>query len=138
MIDHSLKNISSLEAWGILVENPDAVLVDVRTMAEWVYVGQPDLTELGKQTLTIEWVRLSGQLNADFNAQLMAQVPIDKTIILICRSGVRSQAAGQAALQMGYQNVAHAADGFEGTLDRQGHRKTVSGWCFSGLPWTQT
>jgi rhodanese-related sulfurtransferase len=29
------------QAYRLLAEDPDAVLVDVRTRAEWVYVGCP-------------------------------------------------------------------------------------------------
>ena len=41
-------DITPEQAWTILRENPDAVLVDVRTDAEWRFVGVPDLSSLDR------------------------------------------------------------------------------------------
>ena len=43
------------EAWALLEKDPKAVLVDVRTLPEWNFVGVPRLDGLGKET--IAWVR---------------------------------------------------------------------------------
>jgi rhodanese-related sulfurtransferase len=131
------KNVSSIQAWDILAENPDAVLVDVRTMAEWAYVGLPDLTGLGKTVVMIEWADMSGRQNDDFIQSLMAQIQFDQTVLFICRSGVRSQAAMLMAAEAGYKDVINVADGFEGPLNEMRQRKTVSGWCANGLAWIQ-
>ncbi|MER2222591.1 MAG: rhodanese-like domain-containing protein, partial [Rhodococcus sp. (in: high G+C Gram-positive bacteria)] len=59
------------QAWELLRENPDAVLVDVRTDAEWKYVGVPDVSSLGKQAALIEWVsHPTGARNDNFVDQL--------------------------------------------------------------------
>lgn len=121
----------------MLSQDPNTVLVDVRTMVEWAYVGLPDLSSLNKKVVTIEWSKLTGQQNLGFTQQLMAQVPQDKTLLFICRAGLRSHAAAMAALQAGYQAAINVEDGFDGPLDDNGQRKLVSGWCASGLPWTQ-
>ncbi len=126
-------------AWQALVENPDARLVDVRTDAEWTYVGLPDLSEVDKQVLLIAWQGFpSGALNQRFLQQLGGSGLTEAhEIYFICRSGTRSLAAAEAARAAGYANVYNVADGFEGPPDADGHRGGVAGWKASGLPWRQ-
>lgn len=134
----NIKACSSLDAWAILSDNPDTILVDVRTMVEWAYVGIPDLTSINKKVVTIEWSKMTGQQNAAFSNQLKSAVPLDKTLLFICRGGVRSHSAAIAAQKAGYENILNVEDGFDGELDEKGQRKSISGWCVSGLPWTQS
>jgi rhodanese-related sulfurtransferase len=132
-----VKIVDSKEAWQMLASDPNTVLVDVRTMVEWAYVGLPDLSELQKDIVTIEWTKMSGQQNPDFVQQLEQVIPQDRVVLFICRAGVRSQAAAIAARHAGYEKVISVDDGFDGVLNEEGQRKTVSGWCAQGLPWTQ-
>ena len=68
-------DLSVTEAWALLSSDPAAVLIDVRTAAEWSYVGVPDLESLGKTLLTVEWVSHPGNArNADFANQVQEQV----------------------------------------------------------------
>ena len=126
------------EAYAALGSDPTAVLVDVRTSAEWSYVGLPDLTGLGKQVLPVEWQRFpDGSVNERFLDQLRdAGVTEGAPIYFLCRSGVRSAAAAAAATRAGLGPAYNVADGFEGPLDGQGHR-SVAGWKVAGLPWRQ-
>ena len=55
MSDGYAGDITPIEAWKLLNEDAGAVLVDVRTSAEWSYVGLPDLGSLGKQPAKIAW-----------------------------------------------------------------------------------
>ena len=48
-------DIGAAEAWDMLKGDPKAQLVDVRTMAEWNFVGLPDLASLGRKVHCIEW-----------------------------------------------------------------------------------
>lgn len=129
--------ITSNEAWSLLKDDPETVLLDVRSMVEWAYVGIPDLASINKDVVTIEWSKMTGQPNAAFSKQLEQAIPKDKKLLVICRAGVRSHAACQAAEQLGYTNIYNIEDGFDGALDENGHRKSISGWCASGLPWSQ-
>ncbi len=129
--------ITSNEAWSLLKDDPETVLLDVRSMVEWAYVGIPDLASINKDVVTIEWSKMTGQPNAAFSKQLEQAIPKDKKLLVICRAGVRSHAACQAAEQLGYTDVYNIEDGFDGALDENGHRKSISGWCASGLPWSQ-
>ena len=130
-------DVDPTSAFAALQTDPDAVLVDVRTTAEWTYVGVPDLAQLGKRVIPVEWQHLDGRRNEDFLGQLRgASIPEGAPIYFLCRSGVRSAAAAQAATAAGLGPAYNISEGFEGPLDREGHR-TLSGWKVAGLPWRQ-
>ncbi len=127
------------EAWRILEQDPKAVLVDVRTDAEWAYVGLPDLSALGKRILCVSWqVFPAMAVNPDFAEEVASQgVAKDQPLLFICRSGVRSRHAAVALTALGYERCYNVAQGFEGDCDEGRHRGTVGGWKAAGLPWVQ-
>ncbi|PWJ48299.1 Rhodanese-related sulfurtransferase [Quadrisphaera granulorum] len=130
-------DVTPREAWDVLTTEPGAVLVDVRTRAEWTFVGVPDLAGLGKQPVLLEWNDYpDGQRNPRFLDELAAAVPDrDVPVLFLCRSGVRSVGASDAAADAGWSRAFNVLDGFEGpTVD--GHRGAV-GWRADGLPWSQ-
>jgi rhodanese-related sulfurtransferase len=134
-------DISPLDAWKLLSDNPNAVLVDVRTDAEWRFVGVPDLSSLGRDVLFLEWNSSDGRPNAKFAEQLReqvapAQTDTDRPVLFLCRSGVRSIGAAEVATEQGITPAYNIVDGFEGQLDANGHRGE-SGWRAIGLPWKQ-
>jgi len=130
-------DITPLESWKILSENPDAVLVDVRTAAEWNWVGVPDLTGLGREVVFVEWNTAGGH-NENFVQDLIAAgvTPGERPVVFLCRSGNRSIPAAQAATAAGIAPSYNMLDGFEGQLDDAGHRGGT-GWRADGLPWKQ-
>ena len=132
-------DISPKEAWDILEKDPKAVLVDVRTHAEWAYVGLPDVSTIGKDLHMISWILFpKGEVNTEFTDDLEDQVPDkDATVLFLCRSGVRSIAAAEAATAAGYGKAYNILNGFEGDKDGDQHRGTVGGWKVEGLPWVQ-
>ena len=134
-----VKEVSVREAWDALIADPDAQLVDVRTDAEWQYVGIPDLRRAGKQAVLVSWQYFpSGNVNGSFVEELRdAGVEPGHSVYFLCRSGVRSRAAAEAAAAEGYGRVANVAQGFEGPHDGDGHRGAVAGWKADGLPWRQ-
>jgi len=121
------------EASVLLERLPEAKLVDVRTQAEWEYVGHVP------ESVLIEWNRFpSGQRNNQFLEHLQARVPKTAApVMFLCRSGARSHHAAAAATQVGYPNSYNVLEGFEGDKDAHGHRSAVGGWRFAGLPWVQ-
>lgn len=118
------------EAYEVWQLAPGARLVDVRTRAEWDWVGRiPGAIE-------IEWVSYPGnQANTNFLAQLKQQVDPEALVLFVCRSGVRSDKAASLASQAGYTEVYNVLEGFEGDKDANGHRGTIGGWRHAGLPW---
>jgi rhodanese-related sulfurtransferase len=131
-------DITPQESWKLLAENPESVLVDVRTAAEWSWVGVPDLSSLGRQVVFIEWNTAGGR-NQNFVADLIAAgvTPGERPVIFLCRSGNRSIPAAQAATAAGIAPAYNMLEGFEGQLDEHGHRGAV-GWRAEGLPWKQS
>lgn len=136
-------DIAPSQAWERLQADPKAQLIDVRTMAEWSFVGLPDLSELGRRTHCIEWqVFPDMAVNAHFAAEAAQAVakagagPAD-TVLLLCRSGARSRAAAIALTAAGFASAFNIAGGFEGDPDGQRHRGNVNGWKAEGLPWRQ-
>jgi rhodanese-related sulfurtransferase len=132
-------DISPKQAWELLAKNPKAVLVDVRTDAEFAYVGNPDLSSLGKQVLRAFWKVFPGmEINPNFVAEVdKSGIDKDAPLLFICRSGVRSRDAAIAMTAAGFKECYNVAGGFEGDKDATGHRGTVNGWKVDGLPWAQ-
>jgi rhodanese-related sulfurtransferase len=133
-------DVAPSTAWKILGESADAVLIDVRTRAEWNYVGLPELASVGKKPALLEWqVFPSMQVNAEFVSALAGAIADkDTPLLFLCRSGVRSAAAAKAMTAAGYSTCLNVRDGFEGPMDAQGRRGSEAGWKASGLPWRQS
>jgi len=135
-------DITPLEAWKLLSDNPQAVLVDVRTDAEWRFVGVPDLSSIGREVVYIEWSTTGGRRNENFLAELKDQIPPAddgsgaRPVVFLCRSGNRSIGAAEVATGAGIAPSYNVLDGFEGQLDAEGHRG-ATGWRAIGLPWKQ-
>jgi len=142
--DSSVYDVDVASTWERLQSKPGSQLVDVRTRAEWTYVGIPDLGPAGKRAVLVEWQtfpdqsvdprfveRLAGELNA-------LGVKLDDDLYFICRSGSRSLAAARAMASAGYSACHNVAGGFEGPLDDERHRGTTEGWKAAGLPWLQS
>lgn len=131
-------DLSPTEAWELLQREPGAVLVDVRSEAEWMFVGLPDITPLGKKVVTVAWNHWPGGRNERFLDEL-AEAGVDGSgpTLFLCRSGARSAAAAAAATAAGIAPSYNVGEGFEGDLDEHGHRGG-SGWRARGLPWRQS
>jgi len=132
-----IEDVSPAQAWEALLTDPNARLVDVRTEAEWTHIGLPDLSAAAKELALIQWqVAPTMHINPRFIDDLRAAgLSPEHHIYFICRSGVRSLAAAEAARAAGLPNAYNVADGFEGPPDHQGRRGTVAGWQASELPW---
>ena len=131
-------DVMPADAWALLQDNPDAVLVDVRTDAEWRFVGTPDLGPLDKQVQLVPWQLFpDGRPNPDFVGAVAGLLEMDQPVLFLCRSGVRSKAAAMALTAAGYGPCYNVAQGFEGDKDAEAHRGRTGGWKHAGLPWRQ-
>jgi rhodanese-related sulfurtransferase len=132
-------DITPEEAWHLLTGTAEAVLVDVRTDAEWRFVGVPDLSSLQRDVVFIEWNRTDGTRNESFVEELKKSgvAPGDRPVVFLCRSGNRSISAAEAATEAGIAPSYNVLDGFEGNLDENHHRGRT-GWKAVGLPWKQS
>jgi len=131
----TVAELTLAEAWEMLRANRGATLIDVRTGAEWNFVGVPDLTTIGNELRQVEWTTFpDSAANPNFIAQASEGLESDQPILLLCRSGVRSHAAATALTRAGYGSAYNIVAGFEGDLDQDGHRH--GGWK-DELPWRQ-
>ena len=120
------------EAWT-LKQAGAAEIVDVRTQAEYEYVGRVPDTPL------VEWRKLGEQArNPRFIDELAALYPRGRPLLFLCRSAVRSHYAATLAAAHGFEHAYNVLEGFEGDLDDQGHRGNRGGWRKAGLPWKQS
>lgn len=144
MKNQSAQRVAALqpsEAWTLLQTQASAILIDVRSSMEFLFVGHP----VG--ALNVPWIEAPlWQVNPDFTPQvrqvmlggLSHEAGIDSVpVILICRSGRRSLEAGHKLLEEGFASVHYVIGGFEGDLDAEKHRSSINGWRFGGLPWEQ-
>ena len=146
MVSHGgipIADVSVGDAFSRLTSDAKAVLVDVRTRAEWAFVGLPDLSSLSKRPILAEWQtfpdnREDPQFAERLSAALAdAGAAKDTEVFFIGRSGSRSKRAADAMATAGYSRCRNVADGFEGPLDGGRHRGVAGGWKAAGLPWAQ-
>lgn len=131
----SIKSLTSSEAYDELLQIANAVLLDVRTSAEWQFVGRPSF----ERSVGIQWQTFPyGSQNPNFVAEVAdASLTQETPIFLICRSGVRSLAAAEALKEAGYKDLTNVSDGFEGAKNAAGRRGMLNGWKAAQLPWNQ-
>ena len=122
-----------------LQNNPQALFVDVRSKAEYKYVGYPE------NSILIPWIDdPDWEPNPEaFSDAVMQELDgrenlSDTEIILICRSGFRSNEALKCLENKGFTQVSHVASGFEGDLDENDHRGNLNGWRHDGMSWSQS
>ena len=128
-----MEHLDPRKAFEILRADPNTLLIDCRTEAEFFYVGHP------VDAVNIEWnTEPDFAINPHFSEIALRMAGRkDRPIILICRSGKRSVDAGLELERHGFTNVRNVLDGFEGELDSEHHRGTLGGWRMLGLPWRQ-
>ncbi len=141
MAEFQVKTLEPRQAWQLIQDDPRAMLIDVRSNMEFLFVGHP------KGAVHIPWIdEPDWEVNPHFVRQvrelMLGGVICGNTegcapILLICRSGKRSLEAGRALTEKGFRDVFNIADGFEGELDDEHHRSSTGGWRFEGLPWEQ-
>jgi rhodanese-related sulfurtransferase len=138
--------VTPTEAWRILSETGDARLIDVRSRAEWGFVGVPDIGELGQRPVFIEWaIYPDMSVNTAFVAAVEQALgpDISGPLLFLCRSGSRSLRAAHAvaehfAVKGKPVTCINVAEGFEGDVDASGHRGNHNGWKARGLAWRQS
>ena len=159
------KKILSIEAYDMLNTVPDTYLIDVRTRAEYQFVGHPINAYLFPfMFLTQEFVKQDGKHGYRHDAKNKAFVQeigkvFKKTdnLLIICQDGTRSALACKALIDAGFEKVYHVEDGFEGPIfptfkDSNRHKfyrqlakrnkifgfnqRRHYGWQWWGLPWT--
>jgi rhodanese-related sulfurtransferase len=128
-------DLSPRQAFEKLEADPEAVLLDVRTVPEWVYVGFPAVDRL----LRVSWQNFPAMEPNPRFVEMVREAGVSRnaTVLCLCRSGQRSAQAAQALAAAGFESCYNIDEGFEGDRDAESHRATVGGWKVAGLPWVQ-
>jgi rhodanese-related sulfurtransferase len=137
----NVQSLSPTEAWEMLENNPSAVVIDVRSSMEFLFVGH------AKGSVHVPWIDAPDwTVNPHFITEVrkvmlggvgLGEHASDAPVVLICRSGKRSLEAGKLLIENNFAEVYNVEEGFEGELDEQHHRSTRGGWRYHGLPWEQ-
>lgn len=141
MSNHAPKGLTPQQAYQLTQDDSRAILVDIRSTMEYLFVGHPS------GAVHVPWIdepdwEVNPNFAADIRKLLLGGAVCDAQegcapVILICRSGKRSLEAGRALLEAGMKNIMHVDEGFEGELNEKHQRSTLGGWRFDGLPWEQ-
>ena len=140
-----VSQVTATDAWKILEEKPNSLLIDVRCKEEVEFVGFVDLSKLNKKPLYLSWkIYPSLEVDGAFTDKLSALIaevfpafnPEEINLLFICRSGNRSFEAAMFMSDFGY-NCYNIKNGFEGDIDESGHRTSINGWKVENLPWRQ-
>lgn len=144
--------LTAKEAYQLLQNDPQAILVDVRDPVEIKFTGFAagthihvpyQLTDIHGWSDSAETWPMT--VNPNFDQELLARlnalgVAKDANIIIMCRSGAtRSAPAVDSLARYGYSKAWSVTDGFEGGTEKTGPSKgvrKVDGWRNSGLPWS--
>lgn len=138
-----VKSVSPRQAWELIQKTPQAVLVDVRSSMEYLFVGHP------AGAVHIAWIdepdwKVNPQFVTQVRQLLLGGIAHEDSgdragvpVLLICRSGKRSMEAAEALIKDGLHDVYNIEDGFEGPLDEHHHRSSIAGWRHEDLPWEQ-
>ena len=136
-------DVTAGDCWSVLSEDPDAFLIDVRSAAEWTFVGVPDAPADARPPVLAEWQSFPAMaVDPTFAATLEGRSRAsggtpESRLYFLCRSGARSMAGAAAMTAAGFRRCFNVLDGFEGPVDADGHRGAVAGWKAAGLPWSQ-
>ena len=144
--------IDAKETIELMKKDPKVILVDVRTPAEWQFVGHTHAAQIMIPSVFFKYDGLDEKKpryrsigNDAFVSELEDKAAdlganSDSTYILMCRSGAtRAQPAAKMLDQYGYKNVYIMTDGFEGSKTKEGDKKgfrLINGWKNSGAEWT--
>ena len=141
MSKSQVNHISAQKAWDLIQNEPRVAFIDVRSDMEFLFIGHPT------GSVNIAWIEEPNwEINPNFVRDVRKLIlggVIDSPehnsvpVLLICRSGNRSDEAGQLLVKNGFKRVYNIEQGFEGDLDENHRRSTLGGWRFDKLPWEQ-
>ena len=159
------KDILSIEAFDMLNTVPDTYLIDVRTRAEYQFIGHPPMAYLFPYFFLTDtlakkgesWVYQFNDKNKSFVEEISKTFQKTNNLLMVGRDGTRSILAAKELIKNGFKNVYNVKDGFEGPpfpyfedknlhkfytqlakthkIPAYNHRRFY-GWQWWGLPWT--
>ncbi|MBL6665026.1 MAG: rhodanese-like domain-containing protein [Rickettsiales bacterium] len=141
----SVVQITCDDAFKLLRDEKNSILIDVRTQEETKFAGVVDASEFDDRMALIQWkfypdMKMNQKFAEELNAVLSKNFENKDHVKLLfmCRSGARSDQAAYFSTTKGYHNCFNVISGFEGDHDAKKHRGNVNGWKASNLPWVQS
>jgi len=141
MTTSKVNTISAKDAHQMSVDNPKALMIDVRSHMEFLFIGHPTAA------INIAWIDepdwiINPRFVAEIRQTILGGMSHSDNIqsaplILICRSGKRSLEAGELLVKEGFHNIYNVDEGFEGELNDEHKRSSLAGWRYDQLPWEQ-
>ena len=119
-----IKQLASKEIKEYLKTKPNCILLDVRTQKEWNQIGKPDGKTIGLKTYSLPFQFGEERVfNENFVQEFKnLNISKDQEILIICRSGSRSQQAAELLTKENYTCL-NISDGFEGNNENIGWKK---------------
>ncbi len=129
------KTITAIEAYNMLVNQPNTYLIDVRTRAEYQLVGHSCYKKNGIMEMAYNfpikfWTgkvgkknKYSKALNKNFLKEIEKKFKKTDTLIIMCRSGDRSVTASDILTDAGFKHVYNVIYGYEGKPLQYGRSK---------------
>ena len=123
----NLTQITAAEAFSMMQNSQEYMLIDVRTEEEWATSGIADIDE--SKFLFLSWrIAPDMSINPEFSSSLEDKIKAkNMQLFFICRGGTRSNEAAEIAKNHGFNNCFNIIDGFEGS-------NNGLGWKNSNLP----
>ncbi len=116
-----IKQIKSLDIKKFIENNPNTVLLDVRTEDEWNTIGKPDT-----RNLKIKSFFITISQDSSFLDTVNKNINKKNQVLVMCAAGGRSIIAANLLKNEGF-NVLNVSDGFSGNGEDPG-------WKNLGLP----
>ena len=120
-----IKQLAAKDIKSYLMAESNSVLLDVRTKEEWETIGKPEGEKIGLKTYFLS-IQFGNEriFNENFVQEFKnLAINQDKNILIICRSGARSQFAAELLTKENYTCV-NISDGFEGNQENVGWKKS--------------
>ena len=119
-----IRQLAAKDIKSYLMAESNSVLLDVRTKEEWEMIGKPagEKIELKTYFLQIQFGK-ERIFNENFIQEIKnLNISKDQEILIICRSGIRSQLAAELLTKESY-TCSNISDGFEGNNKNIGWKK---------------
>jgi rhodanese-related sulfurtransferase len=120
------KTITAIEAYNMVLSQPNTYLIDVRTRAEYQLIGHACYKKGGMTYMAYNfpvkfWTGKVGKkskygkgLNKNFVKEMSKKFKKTDMLLIMCRSGDRSVVASDLLTKAGFKNVYNIKYGFEG------------------------
>jgi len=124
-----IKQLAAKDIKSYLMAESNSILLDVRTKEELETIGKPEGEKIGFKTY---FLQIQFGKERIFNENFIQEfknlaINQDKNIMVICRSGTRSQFVAELLNQKENYTCINISDGFEGNQENVG-------WKNCGLP----